>query len=126
MLELLEALTFLPAAAALLLFQSAQDRDSEVDNGLDAVVPEDRATFFSKVFFAWFGPVVALGHRRPLTREDVPPVPECVHPESNDAAFRAAWEKEKAHGYTSRWVGAAATAACTNERANRTGRKKDR
>ncbi|KAJ2774139.1 hypothetical protein IWQ57_000966, partial [Coemansia nantahalensis] len=87
------------------LYELLDDDDDDDDGPLDAEAarcalraPEERAHLFSRLTFAWIGPVLAAGSRRALQMEDTCALSAAYYPEVATQRFRARWAASLADG----------------------------
>ena len=76
---------------------------SELDDGADdqekedltgETCPEQRSSCLSRYTFSWLNPLMTLGHKRPLDREDVWMLPKTQSAKFLSNQFLTHWEKE--------------------------------
>ena len=64
------------------------------DGFTTSTCPEKEVGCFSRLTFNWMGPLMTLGHKRPLEREDVWMLPAAESSKTLNNAFQAAWGEE--------------------------------
>ncbi|KAJ2711587.1 hypothetical protein H4R19_003175, partial [Coemansia spiralis] len=72
------------------------DNDDELDDGGDTQpsfrAPEERANILSHLTFAWLGPMIAAGCKKPLQMGDIGELSKQYFPENATVMFRRNWE----------------------------------
>ncbi|KAJ8758792.1 hypothetical protein K2173_000513 [Erythroxylum novogranatense] len=62
--------------------------------GEDPICPERRANIISKIFFAWMGPLMKLGYKRPITDKDIWKLDTWDRTETLNNRFQKCWAEE--------------------------------
>lgn len=58
--------------------------------------PQHLSSYFAKIMFGWFEPIVWKGYKSPLTQKDLPMNPHFLNVKSNVDSFLGHWEDHKA------------------------------
>ncbi len=80
---------------------SGRDLDAEleaVNTSPDALHPETRASFLSRLTFSWMTALVLTGYKRPLQMNDVAPLKSAFHSGVASRAFEHHWHEEMQKG----------------------------
>ena len=89
-------LIYFPILCASLLFTSIPDKYRPLtDNSRDKICPLDAASFPSVLTFLWLYPLLYLGWKKDLTKDDVPPLSDEDRPVYLGSYFRRFLFKKK-------------------------------
>ncbi|KAJ1916544.1 hypothetical protein H4219_003711 [Mycoemilia scoparia] len=74
------------------LLADNEDDSAAWDNS--NISPEDEANIFSKLTFSWMSPLLSIGYKRPITADDLWPLPKNYLPYMVADQFDDAWNQE--------------------------------
>ncbi|ERN02621.1 hypothetical protein AMTR_s00263p00013420, partial [Amborella trichopoda] len=69
--------------------------ESLLNKNMERERTRNRIGFFSHLTFSWINPLLRLGHRKPLTLRDIPPLPSEEEVHLAYEAFSQAWEAHR-------------------------------
>ncbi|ERN15280.1 hypothetical protein AMTR_s00056p00226840 [Amborella trichopoda] len=69
--------------------------ESLLNKNMERERTRNRIGFFSRLTFSWINPLLRLGHRKPLTLRDIPPLPSEDEAHLAYEAFSQAWEAHR-------------------------------
>ena len=85
------------AAKVVLLLLECQRKDSILPDARKQRSGEENASLFSKAFFWWIHPILALGYRNILLNHDLPPIKRSLKSSTLRSNIMDTWHRRGVH-----------------------------